>query len=179
MPFLSAVILKAGLCNKNVKSDVSCFNLSSHRLYSASWSFWQTSCTLSKSKCRLILGKCSYTVLVEHALRNVYLHFFRLPWYLWQVPEILHPCQLLNEFSIVFYHHRFQLSFRLSFHFKFFESVTTVSEKLDVSILSKLKIMNQTNIRVNRYQVFLLTVFNILGGYRNKQDQSVMLQLES
>ena len=38
--------------------------------------FWQISSTLSKSKCRLILGKWSYTVLVEHALSNVYVHFF-------------------------------------------------------------------------------------------------------
>ena len=39
-------------------------------------SMWQTSCALCKSKCRLILGKWSFSVLVELALSNLYLFFF-------------------------------------------------------------------------------------------------------
>ena len=50
-------------------------------------------------------------------------------------------------------------------------NLTTVCEKHNVSISSKLKMINQTNIIVNSYQVLLLTIFNISDGYRNKQGQ--------
>ena len=41
-------------------------------------SFSQTFCTLSKSNCTLILGRWSYSVLVELAFSNSYLLFFSL-----------------------------------------------------------------------------------------------------
>lgn len=52
-----------------------------------------------------------------------------------------------------FYHPKFQLS-GLKFPDTSYLNLTTVCEKHDVSISSNLKIMNQTNIGVNMYQVF-------------------------
>ena len=68
-----------------------------------------------------------------------------------------------NIFAIAFYYSKFQFA-RLKFSDTTCLNPRTVYEKNVLSMQSNLKIINQANIRVNSYQVFLLTVFIISGG---------------